>query len=383
MSEGPKPFLTVAIPVYNGESVLAPMLASLDAQDWGLLEVRFGDDGSTDGTPDVLADFAARHPGRAFVERHDNMGPGPTRNRLLAQAAGDYIWFCDADDELAPGCIARIAQILQATPADMLALCYCSKPDSAEKALLGVEPVPVTRERLLLSIPGATVAKVSRTAFLRANGIAFTDCRAGEDFVFTMEAACRCESALFWYARPYWIVRRDNSLSGTVDGRFCEGILDALRRMDAVAARFPQYRMEIGVQRFDLASYFLRRIRDDASPDMCEKWLPTARDALNGLVEAWENPLIRIPRSYQRKENESAWAARAALRREQAALRREQAALRREQAAHRREQAIRNSLSWRVTAPLRSFMDFLARKRHRKDGGTPVPLPHLSTEENT
>ena len=371
MSEGPKPFLTVAIPVYNGESVLAPMLASLDAQDWGLLEVRFGDDGSTDGTPDVLAEFAAKHPGRAFVERHDNMGPGPTRNRLLAQAAGDYIWFCDADDELAPGCIARIAEILRATPADMLALCYCARPDDAAKALLGVEPVPVTRERLLLSVPGATVAKVSRTEFLRANGIAFSDCRAGEDFVFTMEAACRCETALFWYARPYWVVRRDDSLSGTVDGRFCEGILEALRRMGAVAARFPQYRMEIGVQRFDLASYLLRRVRDDAPPETRKEWLPAVRDVLRGMVEAWDNPLVRIPRSFQRMENESARSLREALRNERIAIRREQAAI-------RREEAVRASLSWRITAPLRAVTGLLAH-RHAAAPASPPP----STERKT
>ena len=365
MSGKSKPFLTIAIPVYNGESALAPMLASLDGQDWSLFEVRFGDDGSTDGTPDVLAGFAAGHPGRVFASRHDNMGPGPTRNRLLAQAEGDYIWFCDADDELAPGCIARIAEILRATPVDMMALCYCDKPDDASGALLSLDPVPIAKERFLAVVPGATVAKVSRTEFLRGNGIAFSECRIGEDFVFTMEAACRCESVLFWYARPYWVARRDGSLSGTVDDRFCEGILDALRRMDAVAARFPRYRMEVGVQRFDLAAYFLHRVRDDASPEMQEKWLPTARDALRSMVEAWDNPLLRIVRSFQRKENEAVWRERAALRREQAAL--------------RRERALLDSLSWRVTAPLRSLLDFLARMRRRPGGSSP-PLPPPSTE---
>ena len=113
MNQPPAPLLTIAVPVFNGEAALAPMLVSLDSQDWNLFEVRFSDDGSADDTCRVLDEFAAKHPGHVFVESHENIGPGPCRNRLLAQARGEWLWFCDADDELAPGAIARIAEILK------------------------------------------------------------------------------------------------------------------------------------------------------------------------------------------------------------------------------------------------------------------------------
>lgn len=370
MSGPAKPFLTVAIPVYNGEAVLAPMLASLDAQDWDLFEVRFGDDGSTDGTPRALEEFAAKHPGRVFAERHENMGPGPTRNRLLAQAAGGYIWFCDADDELAPGCIARIAQILRERPVDMLAFLYGpgNRPDDPDAPKLDAAPIPVSIPQLLSSVLGATVSKVVRTRILRDAGIEFPPFRAGEDFVFTVEAACACGTALFWHAKPYWVRngfwRNDGTdhLTRDVGEGYCENVSQALRRLQELRDRHPDLRSEIGLQRWILAAHLRDRVRDEAPPDIREKWLPVAQGLLGEMAEARDNPLLRVPRSLKRKEDAARRREKEALRREKEALRRERAALRAEQAALRREQAIRASLSWRITAPLRAATRLLARK---------------------
>lgn len=204
MNDGPKPLLTLAIPVYNGEALLAPMLASLEAQDWSLFDVRFGDDGSTDGTRRVLDEFAARHPGRVFVESHGNMGPGPARNRLLGRARGEYVWFVDADDELAPGAIARIAEILRENPVDFLSFGYCAEPAEPGKARLDLAPVPVSPFELMQSMHCATWTKVAKTAMLRDGNVMSPSTKIGEDLVFSVLAACHAKSALFWYARPYW-----------------------------------------------------------------------------------------------------------------------------------------------------------------------------------
>ena len=329
-SDNSKPLLTIAIPVFNGECCLAPMLASLDAQDWARFEVRFGDDGSTDGTLRVLAEFAKKHPGRVFIESHENIGPGPSRNRLLAQATGQYIWFCDADDELAPDAIRRIGEILGQTSVDIFAICYGRWTDAPPEARLYLEPVRGTREQLLISVPGATVAKILRTEFLRTGGIGFPECRIGEDFVFTMESCCRCGSALFWYAKPYWVRPRCASQSATVDDRFCEDVLEAIRRMGTVANKFPNYRMEIGLQQYDLASYLVRRLRWESSPDTKKKWLPIAEAVVEAQTRAGDNPLLRLPSSFEKRMRK----------------------------VIKREQALRNSLSWRATAPLRLLVRF-------------------------
>lgn len=362
MNESPKPLLTIAIPVFNGEAVLAPMLASLDVQDWNLIEVRFGDDGSTDGTRRVLDAFAARHSGRVFAESHENVGPGPSRNRLLAQAQGEYIWFCDADDELAPGSIARIAEILRENPVDFLSLGYGEKPDDIRKAKLDLPPVPISPFELLLSMPCATVAKVVRTSLLHARKIEFPPTKVGEDLLFSILAGCHSGSALFWYAKPYWVRRRPDSASGEVDEGFCKELSRSLALVRDVAGEYPAFRKAIEVQMLDLWNYFLRRLRDDAAPDVRDRWIPFVKEALHDLVAANDNPLLRIPRAFSHREGEALKREREALRREKAALRREREALKREQAALRREQAILSSLSWRITAPLRAVVGLFARK---------------------
>ncbi len=355
MMEIPGPFLSIAIPVFNGEDILAPMLASLDAQDWNLFEVRFGDDGSTDGTRRALDDFAARHAGRVFVESHENIGEGLTRNRLLRQAQGEYIWFCDADDELAPGCISRIVDILVKTPVDFMSLCYGEKNDDPLQARLSLDPVPVTIFELLLSMPCATVAKVVKTSLLRDHKIDFPPTKVGPDLVQSLYAACHSHSALFWYAKPYWVRRHSASASGSVSEVFCEHLSRSLALARGAADAFPAFKRAIEVQLLDYWNYFLRRLRDDATPEVREKWVPFVKKSLGELVSANDNPLLRIPRAFSRREGEALGGKREALRRESAALKREQAAL-------RREQDLLNSLSWRITAPLRAIQRLFAQK---------------------
>lgn len=91
------PVMSVIVPVYNGEAYLTECVESVRGQtaaDWELILV---DDGSTDGSAALCADFAARDP-RVRVLRQPNAGAGAARNRGLAAAAGAYILFLDADD---------------------------------------------------------------------------------------------------------------------------------------------------------------------------------------------------------------------------------------------------------------------------------------------
>ncbi|MBQ6102845.1 MAG: glycosyltransferase family 2 protein [Kiritimatiellae bacterium] len=349
MNEVPEPFLTVAIPVFDGEAVLAPMLASLDAQDWSLFEVLFGDDGSTDGTPRVLEAFAAKHPGRVFVDRHENVGPGPTRNRLLARARGKYVWFCDADDELAPGCIAAIAGILSSRPSPVLSFSYGDPPAESAVPPFGSGPVALDRTRLLLSIPAATVAKVFRTDLLRENGIEFPDLRIGEDFVFTMRAALCADSGLHWFERPYWVRRRPDSVSGRIDDAFCRSALESAALVRNLAAAHPADRMEIGVQEYLFLAYLRQRVEDEAPPDVAERWLPAVKARMKELVDARDNPLLRFSNSVYRQFWQARRGARLAER-----LREKADALRGKVLALKAQRAqMEGSISWRLTAPLR------------------------------
>lgn len=110
--------ISLIIPVYNCEAYLPAMAESLLTQDWDNTELLFSDDGSTDGSGQILTALAVRDP-RVKVIFGPNGGVSAARNRALDQAAGDYIGFVDADDQLLPDYLRSLAEALEESGADM------------------------------------------------------------------------------------------------------------------------------------------------------------------------------------------------------------------------------------------------------------------------
>lgn len=88
------PDVSVVIPCYNAERWVGRAIDSVLAQEGVTVEVIVIDDGSTDGSVDVLR----RYEGRIHWETGPNRGACAARNRGLALARADYIMFLDADD---------------------------------------------------------------------------------------------------------------------------------------------------------------------------------------------------------------------------------------------------------------------------------------------
>lgn len=93
------PFVSVIIPVYNAEKYLRECLDSVVDQSLREIEIICVDDGSTDGSPAILAEYAARDP-RVRVITQENAGVGPARNAGIRAARGEFVAFIDPDDLL-------------------------------------------------------------------------------------------------------------------------------------------------------------------------------------------------------------------------------------------------------------------------------------------
>lgn len=91
------PKVSVIIPCYNQEKYLETCLNSVLSQSLSDIEVLCVDDGSTDGTGDILAQYAARDD-RLHLLSQKNKGASFCRNRAIDQARGEYLIFCDSDD---------------------------------------------------------------------------------------------------------------------------------------------------------------------------------------------------------------------------------------------------------------------------------------------
>lgn len=89
-----QPLVSVIIPVWNCEKYVAAAIESVLGQTYRPLELILVDDGSTDGSPLILAGYAPP----ARVHHQPNAGLGAARNAGIGLAAGELIAFLDADD---------------------------------------------------------------------------------------------------------------------------------------------------------------------------------------------------------------------------------------------------------------------------------------------
>lgn len=89
--------ISVIIPVYNSRKELAKCLKSICSQTYRNLEIICIDDGSTDGSAQIIDEFAKKE-NRIKVIHKSNGGESNARNTGLKMATGEYIAFCDCDD---------------------------------------------------------------------------------------------------------------------------------------------------------------------------------------------------------------------------------------------------------------------------------------------
>jgi glycosyltransferase involved in cell wall biosynthesis len=108
-----KPLVSILIPAYNAEALLAETLRSALAQTWDRKEIIIVDDGSKDGTLDLARSFESDV---VKVFTHKNQGAAATRNKAFSLCRGDYIQWLDADDLLAPDKITRQIEALGDSP---------------------------------------------------------------------------------------------------------------------------------------------------------------------------------------------------------------------------------------------------------------------------
>lgn len=109
------PVVSVHMPVYNAERYVGEAVESILAQTFETFEFIIIDDGSTDGSLEILRRHEEQDKRIRLVSR-PNAGVGRTRNEALAMAVGKYFAAMDADDVSSPRRFARQVEYLERTP---------------------------------------------------------------------------------------------------------------------------------------------------------------------------------------------------------------------------------------------------------------------------
>lgn len=108
------PLISILMPVYNGEKYIRESVDSILSQTFTDFEFLIVEDGSTDGTVEILAEYARKDSRIRIIYNEKNSGVAESLNRGLKLACGEYIARMDADDVSLPERLAvQVAYLLE------------------------------------------------------------------------------------------------------------------------------------------------------------------------------------------------------------------------------------------------------------------------------
>ena len=110
--------VSIIIPVYNTADLIEKCVESVRRQTYKNLEIICVDDGSIDGSGEILDRMAERDP-RILVIHQGNLGESRARNVGLRNSTGDYIGFLDSDDWIEPEMYECLVSVIQEYDADI------------------------------------------------------------------------------------------------------------------------------------------------------------------------------------------------------------------------------------------------------------------------
>lgn len=123
------PQISIIVPVYNTVAYLDKCLNSILNQTYDSLEVICVDDGSTDGSADIVAKYENQD-SRVKVIHQPNGGESNARNKGLQAATGDFIGFVDGDDWLELDMYEKLYELICKDESDLAAVGYFIDKDN-------------------------------------------------------------------------------------------------------------------------------------------------------------------------------------------------------------------------------------------------------------
>lgn len=230
--------LSVIIPAYNGERFLAETLDCVLNQTLKSVQIVIVNDGSTDSTAEIIADYAKKHSNILPITQ-PNSGVSAARNNGIRNASGEYLLFLDTDDVFTPDSFELMCDKLDKTGAD-IAICRVQRFGYG-----GEEFNPIVDEftkedsigcydkRLLWNFLVSN--KCYRTKWLKDTGVEFPALRYSEDGAFFMQAVYHFPRITGVYGAVFRYRRHTPAEGSSVTQRISETLVsDFCKSLDIV-----------------------------------------------------------------------------------------------------------------------------------------------------
>ena len=188
------PLVSVVMPIHNAAAFLVEAVASVQAQslaNWELLAV---DDGSTDGSGEMLAGLVATDPRIRTLSTGDNLGAGAARNCAMNAARGRFLAFLDADDLWHPEKLARQLDFLARHPAVLCFTGYVRRDlETGATEGVGVPETVSYRQLLTTNIIGCSTVVLDRAEL---GALRMPDLQLRQDYAFWLAILSKSGPAL-------------------------------------------------------------------------------------------------------------------------------------------------------------------------------------------
>lgn len=206
--------LSLIIPIYNASTYLAFSLESLLSQPFQDFELILVDDGSTDASPSICDEYAAKDE-RIRVLHEPHSGVANSRQVGLEAAKGMYILYVDADDQVDPCMIADMYQVAVDQEADMVLCDYRELTHEGEvyrkQEPTALDGVAVLEDILDGKLYGALWNKMMRREWLLQTKAAFPQrLTMREDLVF-LSQCLPYASKIAYLPKAYYGYERRNA----------------------------------------------------------------------------------------------------------------------------------------------------------------------------
>lgn len=218
--------VTIGVPVYQVENYIRRTMESVLSQTYPNIEFLVVDDGSTDRSLEIISSLQSDHPRGndiRIIEHNENRGVSETRNHIIDEAKGDYLYFVDSDDVIAENTISLLMEQINM--------------HHAEVAFGSYERIEIYGERTLFQYPKSVFEESDAFAnfvyskyagfqasacnylmnlnLIRSHQLSFFKADFWEDMVFTLNLATIVQRVVLLPDVTYTYLCRENSLSNS------------------------------------------------------------------------------------------------------------------------------------------------------------------------
>lgn len=220
--------VSVIMPVYNAAKYVGKTIESILNQTYGNFELILIDDGATDGSGEICDQYCKKDE-RVRVVHQENGGTCHARNVGLEMARGQYIGFCDHDDEMLPNCLELAVNAAKREDVDIVRFSRWQRIIQGDKSIVDHTIVVNATvdikdwESYLLVVNSAGYgvwAGIYKSSFLQENNIEFNEnVKFGcEDILFISECCSKSKRIVLlsdilyiWKIRPSLSNSRKNN----------------------------------------------------------------------------------------------------------------------------------------------------------------------------